>query len=206
VLSTAGGLVFHGRPDGTLRVFASDTGRLIRQIQTGGSIIAAPMTYAVGGRQFVAVMTGLGGAGGFAFEPGSAAYRFGNQNRIMAFALGGGPAPSRAEIVYPPIPEPIAWSASAATVARGRMLYVKNCAACHVFGPGITPDLRRMTPHTHAIFDAIVLEGLYAPNGMGRFDDVLSRSDAHAIHSYVIAQARAAAAQERRDGRAARRR
>ena len=35
-------------------------------------------------------------------------------------------------------------------------------------------------------FQTIVLDGAYAPMGMGRFDDVLSPADADAIHAYVI--------------------
>jgi len=31
-----------------------------------------------------------------------------------------------------------------------------------------------------------VLEGALSPLGMGRFDDVLNRADAAAIHAYVI--------------------
>jgi quinohemoprotein ethanol dehydrogenase len=34
-----------------------------------------------------------------------------------------------------------------------------------------------------------VLEGIYAPKGMARFDDVLSAADAEALHDYVIDQA-----------------
>ena len=46
-----------------------------------------------------------------------------------------------------------------------------------------------MQPATHAMFDAIVLGGAYAPKGMGRFDDVLTPADAAALHSYLIDQA-----------------
>jgi quinohemoprotein ethanol dehydrogenase len=60
---------------------------------------------------------------------------------------------------------------------------------CHVFGRGVLPDLRRLDPATHAIFNSIVLGGAYAPKGMGRFDDVLSAADADAIHAYLIDQA-----------------
>jgi quinohemoprotein ethanol dehydrogenase len=39
------------------------------------------------------------------------------------------------------------------------------------------------------LFYDIVLNGALAPMGMGRFDDVLERSDAEAIHAYIIDQA-----------------
>lgn len=193
VLTTAGNLVFNGRADGTLRVFAAGTGELLKSIDTGSSIMAAPMSYAVGEKQYVAVMTGYGGGGGFAFPEHSAAYRYGNRNRILVFSLGGGATPKPEPVDHAPIPEPISWSASAAEIEQGRRLYFKHCAACHHFGPGLVPDLRRMTPQMHEIFDAVVLEGLLAPNGMGRFDDLLSAADVRAIQSYVIDQARTAA-------------
>jgi len=46
-----------------------------------------------------------------------------------------------------------------------------------------------LTPATHALFDAIVLDRAYAIKGMARFDDVLSPADAHAVHAYLIDQA-----------------
>lgn len=62
------------------------------------------------------------------------------------------------------------------------------------------------TAATHAIFHEIVLEGAYAPNGMPRFDDVLSGEEVEQIHSYLIdlsAKARQAEiAQQTPDGQA----
>jgi quinohemoprotein ethanol dehydrogenase len=58
-----------------------------------------------------------------------------------------------------------------------------------VFGRGILPDLRRLDPAVHRIFNSIVLNGADAPLGMGRFDDVLSAADVEAVHAYLIDQA-----------------
>ena len=88
VLTTASGLVFQGSIDGTFRAFDMRDGRLLKSIDTGSSILAAPMTYRVNGVQYVAVMAAWGG-GGFPYVPRySAAYRRGNQGRILAFRLG----------------------------------------------------------------------------------------------------------------------
>jgi quinohemoprotein ethanol dehydrogenase len=46
-----------------------------------------------------------------------------------------------------------------------------------------------LPPAVHAGFNAIVMHGALASAGMGRFDDVLSQSDADAIHAYLIDQA-----------------
>ena len=56
-------------------------------------------------------------------------------------------------------------------------------------GRGTLPDLRRLTPATHALFESIVLGGAYTIKGMARFDDVLSPGDAQAVHAYLIDQA-----------------
>jgi quinohemoprotein ethanol dehydrogenase len=187
---TGSGLMFYGRQDGVLYVYESATGKLLKTIATGSSMMAAPSVYAVDGKQYVAIMTGYGGGGGFYFPPSSAAAKYGNRNRILVFTLDGGAVPIPPKKEYPPIQSPIAWNTTPKEVETGRRLFVKNCSGCHVFGPGMVPDLRRMTPDTHAIFNAIVLEGLYAPNGMARFDDILSKGDARAIHSYIIDQTR----------------
>jgi hypothetical protein len=58
-----------------------------------------------------------------------------------------------------------------------------------LFGRGILPDLRRLDPASHAMFDSIVRGGAYSSKGMARFDDVLSPADVVAIHAYLIDEA-----------------
>ncbi|MDE2340250.1 MAG: c-type cytochrome, partial [Alphaproteobacteria bacterium] len=74
------------------------------------------------------------------------------------------------------------------TISQGRALfYTVGCALCHANqARSITPDLRRMAPETHKVFDEIVLRGLYVPAGMPRWDDVLKPADAAAIHAWLI--------------------
>jgi quinohemoprotein ethanol dehydrogenase len=69
------------------------------------------------------------------------------------------------------------------------VLYNRYCSRCHVMGRGNLPDLRRLEPATHVIFNSIVLGGAYTVKGMARFDDVLSPADAEAVHAYLIDQA-----------------
>jgi quinohemoprotein ethanol dehydrogenase len=61
-LTTAGNLVLQGRVDGTLRAYAADSGKELWQYSVGLGISAPPITYAVGGRQYVALLVGYGGA------------------------------------------------------------------------------------------------------------------------------------------------
>ncbi len=192
VLATAGGLVFQGDANGSLNVYAADSGKRLAAIAMGSSMMAAPMTYRVNGVQYVAVVAGYGGGGvilGTPLDPESAAYRYGNAGRIIALKIGG-PAPPLPPLrTDPPLPEPPARPVDAAQIAAGEVLYNRYCSRCHVMGRGNLPDLRRIQPATHTIFNAIVLGGLYTMKGMGRFDDVLAPADAEAIHAYVIDEA-----------------
>jgi quinohemoprotein ethanol dehydrogenase len=189
-LATEGGLVFHGNLAGKLNVYSAETGKLLKSIETGTSILAAPMTYKVDGVQYVAVQAGWGGGGWPFVPPYSAAYKYGNANRLLAFKLDGGAVPLPKPLppleVAPPPPPQLA-GVTPATIARGQTLFFENCTICHSNQPrSISPDLRRMTPERHEFFNQILLEGLLMPNGMPRWDDVLAKSDVDAIHAFLI--------------------
>jgi len=191
VLATAGGLVFQGDGAGNLNAYASDTGKRLASIPLGSSIMAAPMTYRVNGVQYIAVMAGLGGGVmGYTFDPATAAYRYGNEGRIITLKLNGPPPPLPPVATDQPLPAELPLRpTNAAAIAQGEVLYNRYCGRCHLFGRAMLPDLRRLTPATHAIFNQIVRGGAYSPMGMGRFDDVLSSEDTEAIHAYIIDQA-----------------
>ena len=57
-LATAGDLVFIGQPEGTISAHDAKTPQQLRSINVGTGINAPPVTYAVGGRQYIAVMVG----------------------------------------------------------------------------------------------------------------------------------------------------
>ena len=95
VLSTAGDLVFQGRADGHLVAYRAADGLVLKDIELGTGVLAAPMTYAINGEQYVAVAAGYGGGIGTAFPAGSAPYRYENYPRIIALKLSGGPVPLR---------------------------------------------------------------------------------------------------------------
>jgi quinohemoprotein ethanol dehydrogenase len=187
-LATSGGLVFHGDALGRFRVYDAANGKLLKDIDVGSTIMAAPMTYAVDGVQYVAVMAAWGGGGWSSAQPTSAAYRYGNQGRLLAFKLDGGATPKPELLPEPdPIPEPPAMSAAAEIVQRGERLFGQNCRTCHSMLPGgPSKDLRRMNAATHANFDAIVRGGAYKALGMPQWDDVLNADDAEAIRAYLI--------------------
>jgi len=62
VLTTAGGLVFTGTPEGYLKAFDDETGEELWKFQTGTGIVSSPITWEQDGEQYVAIVTGWGGA------------------------------------------------------------------------------------------------------------------------------------------------
>jgi quinohemoprotein ethanol dehydrogenase len=191
IISTAGNLVFQGRGSGGLWVYAADTGKVLKVVETGSHIMAAPTTYAVNGEQYVAVQAGYGGTGIAEGEipASSAAATHENVNRIIAFKLGGGKVPAPPELAKTPFERPPAQTAGPDAVRAGEIKFVEECSRCHVLGLNVTPDLRRLDAGLHAQFKDIVLHGLLAPAGMERFDDILTEKDADNIHAYLIDQA-----------------
>lgn len=84
VLATAGDLVFAGEPTGEIDALDARTGKLLWQFQTGSGIHSSPVTYSVGGKQYLVVPSGWGGwVDGFAPELAGAPHG----GAIMAFAL-----------------------------------------------------------------------------------------------------------------------
>jgi quinohemoprotein ethanol dehydrogenase len=190
VLSTGGNLVFQGDADGYLNVYAADTGKLLKRIDVGTSIMAAPMTYRVGRVQYVSVMAGYGGTLlSWPYPKASAAYRFGNEDRIVTFRLGGPPTPKPPPVHLAALPALPPRTGTARQIARGEVLFNRYCSRCHTFGRALLPDLSRTPVALSSVFYAIVLHGADQAHGMGRFDNDLTRADAEAIQDYLIDEA-----------------
>lgn len=189
-LSTAGGLVFQGDAAGYLNVYSADSGQRLAHLELGTGVLAAPMTYRAGTTQYVAVLAGFGGnAVNYPLREGTAAYTRDNEGRIIALKLDGGAVPLPVLLDQQSFPPPPPHEGPPAKVAAGEVLYNRFCGRCHMLGRGILPDLRRLTADQHKMFYDIVLNGALTPLGMGRWDDVLSRADAEAIHAYIVDEA-----------------
>jgi alcohol dehydrogenase (cytochrome c) len=59
-LATSGDLVFFGDLNRRLRALDADSGRVLWETVVGGMIVNSTITYAVNGKQYVMVFTGMG--------------------------------------------------------------------------------------------------------------------------------------------------
>jgi quinohemoprotein ethanol dehydrogenase len=197
-LTTAGNLVFQGRVDGTLRAYTADTGREVWQHNVGLGISAPPITYAVNGRQYVAILVGFGGGMAGLGGPLSAAHGwdYGRQRRVLvAFALDG-------TATLPPQPPPAAATPLKAAFAvddalanAGAAVYGR-CGACH--GPGavsggMAPDLRASTVVLETeTFARLLRTGTRANRGMPAYTEMTDQ-ELTALQHYIRREANRAA-------------
>jgi PQQ-dependent dehydrogenase (methanol/ethanol family) len=75
-LATAGGLVFAGEGNGLLKAYDADSGNVLWQYQCGAGVNAPPVSYSVGGKQYIAAAAG-----------GNVQLNFKRGNSIVVFAL-----------------------------------------------------------------------------------------------------------------------
>src|SRR5207237_8875549 len=69
-LATAGGVVFYGTLEGYLKAVDAKTGKELYKFKTPSGIIGNVTTYDQGGRQYVAVLSGVGGWAGIGLAAG----------------------------------------------------------------------------------------------------------------------------------------
>lgn len=193
-LSTAAGIVFAGAADGSFTAYAARTGQVLKRIETGSGIMAAPITYQIDGTQYVAVLAGIGGAiSAVGYPPGSAAVEYENAERLLVFKLHGGPVSRparRVQATLQPLPQLQGDSSpSPAVLAQGGTLFSAWCAECHSFrgAPNAYPNLWNLPPATHDAFQTIVVGGALAEVGMPSFAGNLSPDEVRAIQQFIVA-------------------
>ena len=95
-LTTAGNLVFQVLGDGRLMAYSADKGDKLLELQTGlRSGMGPAITYRLDGRQYVALMGGVGSASGGNAGPGNQSTPF--SPKLMTFVLDGGPVTAPAQ-------------------------------------------------------------------------------------------------------------
>jgi glucose dehydrogenase len=86
VLTTAGNVVFWGDLDQKFRAFDAESGTVLWEQTLGGPVQNSTITYAVNGKQYIAVLTGSGAlSGGLMNQAGISPNRA--YNALYVFAL-----------------------------------------------------------------------------------------------------------------------
>ncbi len=194
VAATGGGLVFQGQVDSKFNAYDAKTGALLWSFDAKAPVIAPPITYQAGGRQYVTVLTGMGTSGGFLgplLEKYGIDYRT-QARRVLTFALDGKAVlPDAVPYQAAAFDDP-GYRPDASAAAAGAVIYNQRCVVCHggeVVGAGVAPDLR--TSHTVAdreTFDAIVHEGMMVAAGMPRFEE-LTGDERETLRQYLRSRA-----------------
>ena len=186
VLVTAGNLVFEGHARGsammgTLAAYRADDGRPLWSFDTPNAIMPGPVSYRVAGEQYIAVMSGAGGANIiFGADP----VREREVGRVLAFKLGGSAVlPADPAVASAPIQTRQSWPAD--VIAEGKERYGRVCGRCHglnMHSANIVPDLRRSAALVDRdAWQAIVIAGALTDHGMVGWSDVISPSQAESI-------------------------
>jgi quinohemoprotein ethanol dehydrogenase len=188
-MTTAGNLVFQGRVDGLFVAYRADTGEEVWRYDLGLGILAPPITYAVNGRQYVALLVGYGSLMARGAEAAALGWAYGAQmRRLVAFSLEGTatlpPQPPR----HVPVPLDIPFEIDRTLLVRGATVYGQQCSLCHGAGAvagGLTPDLRASALVADLEdFASVVRDGTRAVNGMPAYADI-SLDELVALQHYI---------------------
>ncbi len=189
-LSTAGNLVFEGTAAGNFEAYRAGTGEELWSFAAQTGVIAGPVTYAINGEQYVAVLAGWGGV--FPLATGEVSFKSGrvrNISRMLVFKIDGTAALPALPVLQEPTLTPLKNRASVGTIRKGEQLFQRYCAACHgdvAVSGGVLPDLRYSSALENDEWFSDVLGGMLQSDGMVSFAKELSREDAADIRAYVI--------------------
>ncbi|MGC0773254.1 MAG: PQQ-dependent dehydrogenase, methanol/ethanol family, partial [Candidatus Acidiferrum sp.] len=193
ILTTAGNLLFEGTAQGNLEAYRADNGAKLWSADAQSGVVAAPISYAVGDEQYVAVEVGWGGV--FPLASGEVALKSGrtqNVSRLLAFKLGGNASlPALPQFTQPQLNPPPS-RASTTTIQKGEALFQNYCSTCHgdvAVSGGVLPDLRYSGTLGNSAWTEVILGGSLQSYGMVSFSKELSKQDAEAIRAYVIFRA-----------------
>lgn len=188
-MATGGNLVFQGTNDGMFNAFSATTGRKLWTFEAQNGILSAPISYRVGGTQYVSIITGFRSS--FPNVPNWDYTQ--QQRRVLTFAIGGKKALPPFAQVDQPIQEDPAFVIDPAKAKIGAGIYNSSCITCHGSGMmagGAAPDLRKSgVPLDADTFRAVVHDGALMARGMGAFGE-LSDADLEGLRHYIRQRAR----------------
>ena len=194
-LSTAGDLVFQGQADGYITGYSASEGRRVWAFYSATAALGAPISFAIGKRQYISILNGptQGAAGSL----GLMSARFGwdsrvHPRRLLTFVLDGtGELPPTPRPTYAQPIDGAGFVVEEAKVKQGAKLFAK-CQWCHGAGAiagGGAPDLRASFPRWFDVSFATLVRGGNEMRGMPKFAE-LSDGELEALRHYIRAQAR----------------
>jgi len=183
VLTTAGDLVLQGVKH-DLKAYAAADGKELWSHPLGGaSAIAPPISYAIDGEQYIAIVVGIGGGNGMG---GSNIHDVPQPGRLMVFKLGASmpfTPPATAQRAYIDVAraEP-----SAGDPNKGGAYFGRYCGSCHG-QQAIYPDLRRSSiVLSKNGFRNVVHGGALQSRGMASFARFVSEDEVESIRAYLL--------------------
>ena len=194
-LSTAGGVVFQGGANGMFNAYDAASGKELWGFNAGLGIIAAPMSFSAGGKQYVSVLVGWGGTSAAMSRYLNVGWKYGEQpRRLLTFAIGGtaklAPSPPRNMKVNALDDPSLVLNEADVMAGRGMSLACMSCHGAGMEGAGSPgPDLResaiavRLDTFTQYVKSGNPAKGMPAQT---RFNDDQLRQ----LHSYIRARAR----------------
>ncbi len=197
-LTTAGNLVFQGTAEGWLSAYDARSGKRLWRFDAGFGIVASPMSFEAGGKQYVSILVGYGGPTGALSPWLDAGWKYNTApRRLLTFAIGGTAqlpkSPGRDFKVHA-LDDPDA-VLDPASVAAGQKLGMM-CAMCHGMNMRSSgapaPDLRELqVALSEEALWSVVHDGALAQRGMPAFP-TLTRSQVRNLQDYIRATARQA--------------
>jgi quinohemoprotein ethanol dehydrogenase len=175
-----------------MQAFDATSGKRLWAYDVQTPVMAAPVTYKVGGQQYVAAVVGFGGGYGLS-TPFFDDKRPKPNGRIMAFRLGG--TASLPPFAPPPLrpANPPTEHFSAQRIAYGQRVYEGTCGYCHGAGgisAGVLPDLRRSTfLSSREAWDSVVVGGALKDSGMVSFSPWLPKDSIEAVRAFIAHRA-----------------
>ncbi|MES1971471.1 MAG: PQQ-dependent dehydrogenase, methanol/ethanol family [Pseudomonadota bacterium] len=189
VLATGGNLIFQGLNTGDFAAYAADTGTKLWSFDAQDGILSAPISYSVGGRQYVTVIASFRSS--YATSP-NWDYRQ-QKRRVLTFMIGGTRKLPALHPVEEPIQDDPAFTVEPAKAAIGAGIYNTSCVICHGVGMmagGAAPDLRKSPiPLDAAAFAAVVHDGGLMARGMPGFGQ-FTPEELEGLRNYIRQRAR----------------
>jgi quinohemoprotein ethanol dehydrogenase len=189
LLATAGNLIFQGQNNGQFVAMRADNGLKLWNFDAQNGILSAPISYSVGGRQYVTVIASFRSS--FANSP-NWDYRQ-QRRRVLTFALDGRARLPSFERTDDPVVDDPEFKVEPAKAAIGAGIYGTSCVICHgggMIAGGAAPDLRQSPiPLDAEGFASVVHGGVLLARGMPRYEN-LGSAELEGLRHYIRQRAR----------------